>query len=557
MEKTESTHHHPIFPHESSSSFENHSDEEELFAKTIDKFVLEQVNPDMEKLEAHDYKVARELFKYAGDLGLLGADVPEAYGGLAMGKRTAGLIAEKMGFAGSFSVSFNIHSGVGTLPFVYYGTESQKQKYLSRIISGEWVGAYALTEPNAGSDALSANTTAKKVADTTDWVLNGEKQWITNAHIADVYVVFANTDQGMTAFIIERSTPGVTIGPEEKKLGIKGSSTATVILEDVRISEDQVLGEIGKGHHIALNILNLARLKLSFANIGTSKQALRIAIGYGKERKQFKQSIIQFGMIQEKIANMAIAIYGAESSAYYTADRIDRLDKENDESVLKNLSAYAMDCSVNKVAASEVLDYVVDEAVQIHGGYGYMQEYEVERIYRDARINRIFEGTNEINRLTIAKSFLKKYSQFKSTIEEELVNGSSNNLFVRYASKIVNIIMNALSNTCDLRNLNQVYARILADCVKELYVMKGSHINSEVIQKHQQFRKKMTEILCEESYYRLESNAIVLISSICSEEDKEQLINEINAFPVMHTNIITKKQEIANEVIEKNGYFLG
>lgn len=267
---------------------------------------------------------------------------------------------------------------------------------MPKIASGEWIGAYALTEPNAGSDALSAKTSAVLNEDGTAWKLNGEKQWITNAHMADVYVVFAKTNKGMTAFIVERTCEGVSIGLEEKKMGIKGSSTATLILEDVVIPAENVLGEVGKGHHVALNILNFARLKLAFGNIGTAKQAIGLSVQYGKERKQFQTELVDFTMIQEKIANMIIATYGAESAAYRTAGVIDEAIHESDEDLMKKMSQFAIECALNKVNASETLGHIVDEAVQIHGGYGYMQEYEVERLYRDARISRIFEGRTKL-----------------------------------------------------------------------------------------------------------------------------------------------------------------
>ncbi|NWO12166.1 acyl-CoA dehydrogenase family protein [Virgibacillus sp.] len=526
------------------------AEEEELLIGMIEKFVAEQVMPNLDKLEAHDYEVARELFRATGELGLLGAEVPEAYGGLEMGKRTAGIIAEKMGFGGSFSVSFNIHTGVGTLPFVYFGTEKQKARYLPKLVSGEWVGAYALTEPDAGSDALSAKTTAKKAVDGSGWTLNGEKQWITNAHIAQVYVVFANTSDGITAFVVERDQPGLSVGPEEKKLGIKGSSTATLILEDVRLEEEDILGEVGKGHKIALNILNLARLKLAFSNIGTSKQALRLAVEYGKERKQFKQPIIQFGMVQEKLANMALEIYGAESAAYYTVNRLDEMEQDNKGDILERLSNYAMACSINKVKASETLDYVIDEAVQIHGGYGYMQEYEVERIYRDARINRIFEGTNEINRLTTAKAFLKQYTKDSSVI---LSVEKEENIFIRYANQLLRTVLNALSETGELPQLDQFYLHRIALILEDIYLMQATEIKA-MLEKDLLYIN-LADVFCEEAYQRVEKHTIVLLASISEEnETYEERIREVRSLPVLYTNIIAKKQTIAKEMINRNGF---
>ncbi|NBJ69890.1 acyl-CoA dehydrogenase [Roseburia sp. 1XD42-34] len=542
---------YPVFPNKQyflqQYSVNPFAEEEELLASMIDKFVEEQVAPNLDKLEAHDYDVARELFRATGELGLLGAEVPEAYGGLEMGKRTAGVIAEKLGYGGSFSVSFNIHTGVGTLPFVYFGTEKQKARYLPKLVSGEWIGAYALTEPDAGSDALSPKTTAKKTE--SGWVLNGEKQWITNAHIAQVYVVFANTVEGITAFIVERDQPGVSIGPEEKKLGIKGSSTATLILEDVSLANDYILGEVGKGHKIALNILNLARLKLAFANIGTAKQALRIAVEYGKERKQFKQPIIHFEMVQEKLANMALEIYGAESAAYYTASMLDELDQDTEE-ILERLSNYAMACSINKVKASEALDYVIDEAVQIHGGYGYMQEYEVERIYRDARINRIFEGTNEINRLTIAKAFLKQYTKDNSVVPPA---ENEENMFIRYANQLLHYVLNALSEVGDLQQMNQFYLHRLALILEDIYLMKTAEIKAA--SEKNSLATQLTDVLCEEAFRRIENHTTMFLASIPTKNEQyEEQISDIRSLPVTYSNVFAKKQAIAKEIIDHNGY---
>ncbi len=345
---------------------EDFTEEDQLIAKTTELFVKQEVAPKLSAIEQHDYAAGRELFGKAGELGLLGIEVPVEYGGLSLNKKVAGLVAEKMGFAGSFSVSYNIHAGVGTLPYVYFGTEAQKQSYLPKLASGEWIGAYALTEPNAGSDALHARTSAVLNEDGTSWLLNGEKQWITNAQLADVYVVFANTGEGMTAFIVERGFDGVSVGPEEKKMGIKGSSTATLLLDNVQVPLSNVLGKLGQGHRVALNILNMARLKLAFSNIGSAKQALQLAVTYGKVRKQFQKSLVDFTMIQEKIANMAVSIYGAESTAYRTAGALDEALQAVDSSdeMTRRLADFSMECAINKVYSSEMQDQIVDEAVQ-------------------------------------------------------------------------------------------------------------------------------------------------------------------------------------------------
>ncbi|MBY7144280.1 acyl-CoA dehydrogenase family protein [Virgibacillus sp. NKC19-3] len=556
-----------IFPNDdslkTSSGFMERSEEETLIAKTIEKFVENQVVPQIKNLEAHDYQATKHLFSQAGELGLLGADVPEDYGGLAMGKKTAGLIAEKMGFGGSFSVAFNIHTGAGTLPYVYFGTKEQKATYVGKLASGEWIAAYALTEPGSGSDALAANTTAVLDTESGEWVLNGEKQWITNAHVADVYVVFAKTEAGMTAFIVEREMLGVSVGPEEDKLGIKGSSTATLILEDVRVPKENVMGEDGKGHRIALNIMNLARLKLAFANIGTAKQSLALAANYGNERKQFQQSITNFTMIQEKLANMTLAIYGAESAAYYTASLLDQIDSnfEDGEDVVKKFSRYAMDCAINKVYASETLDQVVDEALQIHGGYGYMQDYEVERLYRDARINRIFEGTNEINRLTITKSFLKQYEKDPSMMEKRVQYDQQEESpsFVRLSEDLLSIVMKTLSHK-DRATLEkeQECFRLLANVIQELYVMKAALLRQVKATNNYSMQQLITEVLCEEGYRKIEAAAVSIIASMASDDQSKQAsLDEINALPVpAYANVFAKKRKIAMEVINNQGYFI-
>ncbi|MFS0780419.1 acyl-CoA dehydrogenase family protein [Bacillus sp. 1P06AnD] len=547
---------------------EDFSEEEQLISKTTDLFVKNEVIPLLELTEKYDYKTIRDLFKASGELGLLGIEVPEKYGGLSLNKKLSGLVAEKMGSGGSFSVSFNIHAGVGTLPYVYYGTEEQKKKYLPKLISGEWIGAYALTEPNAGSDALNAKTTAVLNKERTAWILNGEKQWITNAKIADVYVVFAKTTEGMTSFIVERSFDGVSVGPEEKKMGIRGSSTATLIMEEVSIPIENVLGTVGKGHHVALNILNMARLKLAFSNIGMSKQALALSITYAKKRTQFEKPIIYFSMIQEKIANMAISIYGAESSAYRTAGRLDKLFTSDHslEEKLKQLANYASECAINKINCSEVLGRIVDEAVQIHGGYGYMQEYEIERLYRDARISRIFEGTNEINRLTIHKIIVNNVNQTKELSPEPVFNnpGNRNQQFIQLSYWLFYKSLAALkrSQILDDQDQDQEYARLLADMQIEIYQMESVVVRTKkVIQKRQkerELKEKMAHVLCEEGFRKVEAMALTVLASIeTDEKERKQLIDEIHSLPIpIFSNLFYKKREIAARIAEHEKYIM-
>lgn len=542
---------------------EDFTDEDVLIAKTADLFVENEILPKIESIDQGNQEAVIQLFQKSGELGLLSIEVPEKYGGLSLTKTTSGLVAEKVGFGGSFSVSFNIHAGVGTLPYIYYGTEKQKKKYLPLLSSGEWIGAYALTEPNAGSDALSAKAKAVKQEDGS-WLLNGEKQWITNASIADVFVVFAKTEEGMTAFIVEKSYKGVSVGTEEKKMGIKGSSTATLILDNVPVPADNVLGDLGKGHLVALNILNLARLKLAFANIGAAKQSLQLAINYASERTQFRKPIIDFSMIQEKLAQIAIAIFGAESAAYRTAGEIDRAIESNVQTEInKIISPFALECAINKVYCSEILAHAVDEAVQIHGGNGYMQEYAIERLYRDARISRIFEGTNEINRLTIAKSLVKRYqTERNDLIHPGSPNGESS--FLKASKQLINIVLQTLTESSVKIEEEQEYARLLADMAIQMYIIESAWKRTEQMKERklgsnrEEVSRLSAEVLAEEGFRQMRGAAITVISGMNNDEkSKENLLLTIRKLPApLYGNIFAKKRRIAAAIKENQQYFL-
>ena len=390
---------------------EDLSPAQQMFGRVAEDFMRTEVLPRDAEIHAKDWPLTRELLSKAAELDLLRVDIPEAYGGLGLDKVSSAFVGEKIGVVPSFAGSLGAHTGIGTLPLVYFGTEEQKARYLPRLASGEWVAAYALTEPGSGSDARAARTKATPSEDGKTYVLNGQKMWITNGGFADLFTIFAQVDgDKFTAFLVERSM-GVQSGREEPKLGLDGSSTTALILENVRVPAENVLGKVGEGHRVAFNVLNLGRLKLGTRNIGGAKQALTRAINYAVERRQFGRRIAEFGMIKQKLGEMAVRCYVGDSLVYRTLGDVDRaleaVPAEDSDGVLKVIEGFAVECSVNKVWTSEALAYVVDEALQTYGGYGYSKEYPAERAYRDARITRIYEGTNEINRLIIPTRLLK------------------------------------------------------------------------------------------------------------------------------------------------------
>ena len=416
---------------------EDFDDNQRMIAQTVLDFVDRHIEPVREQLDYEgDTSLGKPLLKEAGQMGLLMTDVPQRFGGLGSDKATIMLVSEKVAAGGSFAVTHGAHSGIGTLPIVYFGTDEQKQDYLPRLATGELLSCYALTEPGSGSDALAAATTAVLSEDGSHYVLNGTKQYITNAGYADISIIFAKVDgEQFTGFIVDLGSEGVTIGNEEKKMGIKGSSTCAIILEDAKVPVGNVLGEVGKGHLIAFNILNVGRFKLGASTTGGAKMALDASIPYTKDRQQFETRLCDFGLIRRKIADVAAAIFAAESMVYRTAGlldtaiaTLDKSDPDYDHKTIEQVEEFSIECSMIKVFATEACALAAEECLQMLGGYGYCQEYPLERFYRDERINRIFEGTNEINRMLVPGMIMRKalkgelpFLQAAGKVAEELI----------------------------------------------------------------------------------------------------------------------------------------
>ncbi|WP_394137958.1 acyl-CoA dehydrogenase family protein [Cytobacillus oceanisediminis] len=527
------------------------TDEHVMIGRTAKQFVEKNVLPEKERIENQDFDLVTDLLRKAGDLGLLAHSIPEAYGGLGLDKISKGIVGENIASSGGYGVAHSNHTCIATLPITYFGTPEQKEKYLPKLASGEYIGAYCLTEPNAGSDALSSQTTAVLNKEGTHYILNGTKIYITNAIFSDTFIVYAKVDgQHFTAFIVERNTPGLSFGPEENKMGIKGSSTRSVIFEDCPVPSENLLGEVGKGHVIALNVLNLGRFNLGSACMGASKSGLKKSLQFTQERKQFGINIADFPATKEKIAKMAARIYAAESMQYRAAslleDSLGDLYTSFDLKLIgKRMSEFATECAICKVFGSETLDYVADETLQLHGGAGFIKEYGVEQMYRDSRINRIFEGTNEINRLLIPTHLFRKAMKgeinLAARVEEAIVQLSKpekggeaifekekaaidtmRNLFLLNAGLAYEAFGSSLVH-------EQETLMKLADLAIALFAAESAVYRTyKAIQKNgeekEELKIHLTRTYLEGAFWDAERLCRQLVTELTSEEKREQLL---------------------------------
>jgi alkylation response protein AidB-like acyl-CoA dehydrogenase len=552
------------------------SEEQRMFARVAEEFMRKEVLTRAELIYNKDWALTRELLLKAGELDLLRIDIPEQYGGLGLDKVSSAYVGEQIAIMPSFGGSLGAHTTIGTLPIVYFGTPEQRAKYLPRLATGELIAAYCLTEPGSGSDALSAKTKATLSPDGRHYTLKGQKMWITNGGFADLFIVFAKVDgEKFTAFIVERG-PGLISGHEEKKLGLDGSSTTAIMLEDCKVPVENVLGEVGKGHIVAFNILNLGRLKLGSRNIGGSKIALNNALAYAKERHQFGRAIAEFGLIKRKLAEMAIKCYTGDALVWRTLGMIDQaleeVDTNNPMQSLKAIEQYAVECSIIKVWTSEALGYVVDEALQIFGGYGYSKDYPVERAYRDARITRIYEGTNEINRIIIPTRLLKGSSKESLPILEDAISEildrtqidvgdeglPSVSRILAAVKEAARVALAAASQTYH-ENLNeqQEILGLVADIVIEAYAIESALLRTEKLVT----ARSPDQCLVPIDMIRVYTNEAVDRVWYCARNLAGALKNTENLWkafdwlgPQRPIDTITARRNIADAIIEAGQY---
>jgi alkylation response protein AidB-like acyl-CoA dehydrogenase len=563
---------------------EDFTEEHRMIAETTREFVDNEVRPNLAAMENHAWEVSRELLGKAGELGLLGATIPEEYGGLGLDQTTGVIIAELMGRGGGFGSTFGADSSIGLLPILYFGSEELKQKWIPKITSGEVISAYCLTESGSGSDAQAAKTTARLTEDGQHYILNGEKMFITNGSFADVFIVFAKVDgekDKLCAFVVERSE-NCRPGAEEHKLGIRSSSTTPIILSDAKIPVTNLIGNIGDGAKIAFKILNVGRFKLGASVTGGAKLAIHEAVRYANERHQFGKPISSFGAIKYKLAEMAIRTWVAESITYRTVGMIDALigDGASDEKKLQSIEEYAIESSINKVACSEALDYVVDEMVQIFGGYGYSADYPAEKAYRDSRINRIFEGTNEINRMLIPGQLLKRATKGKlgilqaaKALQDEILNPqmsfeedsgllAAELKLAKNAKKIALMVLGTAAQKymMELQNQQEVLLNC-ADIIMDAYQMESAILRTAKVAEARGEDAAaryvdMTQVFCNDAIQRVEMKARNTLAAIAEGDEARLLLTALkrftkNNFPI---NTITARQRIAEVLISANSY---
>lgn len=559
---------------------EDFTEEHKMIFRTTMGFITDNVLANMEELESKKEGLNRELLEAAAELGLLGTEIPEEYDGMEMDKISSAIIAECMGWAGSFAQTQGGQVGIGSLPIVFFGNHEQKKKYLPGIVTAEKIAAYALTEPGAGSDAMSIKTKAVLSPEGNYYILNGNKQFITNAGMADVFIVFAKVDgDKFTAFIVDRDSEGLSIGPEEKKMGIKGSSTRTMFFEDVKVPVENVLYEIGRGHVVAFNILNLGRYKVSAHCVGIAKNALELSAVFANDRKQFGTPIANFGLIKEKLAEMAINTYVMESMVYRTGGLLENilhsLDTSGDDGGLvtaKGIEEYALECSMNKVFTSEALCYVVDEGVQIHGGYGYTSEYPIERLYRDARIYKVFEGTNEINRSLIPVTLLRRVGKgdltFKDALgklEKDLAAGipvrQGEADLVQAAKEIFLLTLNAgLEKYGEGLQKHQEILGKLADIAIQAFAMESAWLRAQKAvaregEANAKLKLAMARTYINSTIGKLEEPAKEVLAALAEGEGLAKRLGDLQSLSqYTPRNTITMRQEIAAAISEAGKY---
>lgn len=561
---------------------EDFTEEHRMIAETTRQFMDNEVVPRIAELEKHDWKLSRELISKAAELGLIGANIPEEYGGLGLDQTSGALIGENIGRSASFATTLGAESGIGLLPIVYFATDAAKQKYLPKIAAGELITAYALTEAGAGSDAMAGKATARLSEDGKEYILNGEKMWITNGGFADIFIVFAKVDGSkFSAFIVERQ-PGLTSGAEEHKMGIKGSSTTALVLSDVRTPVENLLGEVGKGHKIAFNVLNIGRFKLGAMCVGGMKLMIHESVRYANERQQFGKSISSFGAIKAKLAEQSIRTWVGESMIYRTLGMIEAgigaVDSKDMDARLRMIEEYAAECSIIKVALSEYCDYVVDEMVQIYGGYGYSADYPAERAYRDSRINRIFEGTNEINRMLIPGRLMKSalsgnlalLPAAQALMDEVLspqIGGfddddsllAAEQKLTANAKKVALMTLGTAAQKYMMKLADQQEILMgVADIIMDTYAMESAILRARKLaasqgEKAAERYLDMTRVFCNDAVERIEARAKNTLAGMSEGDELRTLLAALRRFTKLQPmNTIAARQRIADDLIAAN-----